>query len=289
MPIPTPLLNMLLQASLSEDLAYGDITTDPLVELIERKTGEKPKGKATVVTREACIVSGLTVAEKLCKLLDEQLAFKALVKPGQSLAPGDAIGSLEGPLQSLLHVERPLLNTLQHLFGVATTTKAFLTAIADTDCRLTHTRKTTPGLRPLEIQAVIDGGGSAHRPHAGAAAMVKDNHKAAAKAAGLSLSELLEAIQKRSPHTAKLVVEADTMEEAAEAVNAGADIILLDNFSVAHLSEAVRQWKSRVTLEASGKVTLKTVHGVAKTGVDVISTSQITMGAKPVDIGLDWG
>lgn len=283
-----PMNLSLLDLALTEDLHYGDITSEPLALAIEKERGKEPYARASVVTREPCTLSGLRAAQALCHKVDTRLTLTPHQQAGDLLVAGMALATLEGPLVSMLKVERVMLNMLQHLCGIATTTQKFVAAVAGSDCRIAHTRKTTPGLRALELEAVVDGGGSAHRSSLASAAMIKDNHWQAAASAGLSAEALVMAIRKRISHTQTLTIEADTLAQAEQAVALGADVVLLDNFSLTDLRQAVDRFGSQVVLEASGGISLNTVAAVAETGVAVISTSQITLGAPAVDIGLDW-
>lgn len=268
-----------LKNALLEDLAQGDVTTQGLANFLEGKTV-----KMSVKTRENCIVSGLNLMPDLCFMLDKALLFETKLKEGDWISKNQVIATLSGPAAAVLQVERTLLNLLQHLCGVATLTNAFVKAVEGTGCSITHTRKTLPGLRLIQQQAVLAGGGKPHRYNLGSAAMLKDNHLLAA---GVSIMQAVRGVRAAIGHTQRLEVEADTLEQAREAVAAGADVVLLDNFSLEELQNAVSELKGKAILEASGGINLGNVKAYALTGVDVISTSQLTMGAPPIDIGLD--
>ncbi len=270
-------IHPIVEYALQEDLAQGDITTDYLF------TGSE-KTKAVMVAREAMIVSGLLVAQQTFLLVDSQLCITLQAKDGQALSKGQPLMIIEGSLTAILKAERVALNFMQHLSGIATTTNQFVQAIQSTKAKVTDTRKTTPGLRLLEKQAVINGGGSPHRYNLGSAVMIKDNHLS-----GVSITEAVKKLREYISHTQVIEVECDTLDQVKEAVTAKADVILLDNMSNEQLKQAVRLIDDRSTIEASGGVTLNTVAEIAQTGVDYISTSKITLGAPAVDIGLDIG
>jgi nicotinate-nucleotide pyrophosphorylase (carboxylating) len=258
--------------ALQEDLGAGDLTTELLSD------PQKPV-TALIRNRQACVVSGLGVVSEVFRWVDPTVQVVCRAQNGHWLEAGSTVCELSGPLASILKAERTTLNFLQHLCGIATETHRFVQAVAGTQARIAATRKTTPGLRLLEKQAVVDGGGTPHRFNLGSAAMVKDNHRFGFH----SFSTLRE----RLPHTATLTIEVDSLSQIPEALSAGAHIILLDNFSLADLKTAVNTIQGRALTEASGGVTLDTVRAIAETGVDVISTSRLTLGAPAVDLGLD--
>ncbi|MBK8190771.1 MAG: carboxylating nicotinate-nucleotide diphosphorylase [Vampirovibrionales bacterium] len=273
------LLEPLVRGALLEDLAQGDITTDNLPALAAQQA------QATARARQPLTVSGLQTAALAFTLTDARLCVEPLCADGDTLAAGAALLRVSGPACGILRAERTALNFLQHLCGVATRTRQFADALAGTGARIADTRKTTPGLRLLEKQAVIDGGGAPHRYHLGMAAMLKDNHIAACG----GIASAVAALRARLSHLAKIEVEADTLAQAREALEAGADAILLDNMSLEALREAVAMIGDRAIVEASGGITLENARAVAQTGVRLISTSALTLGAPAVDIGLDWG
>lgn len=278
--IPLQLESLVTQALL-EDLAQGDPTSEALVLLMPN-----PETVVTLAvrSRQLCVVSGLEVAEALCQKVDSALVFTPHVQNGTVVDAKQTVATISGTLPSILRVERTLLNFLQHLCGIATTTWGFVQRVEHTGCRITHTRKTTPLLRLVEQQAVLDGGGHVHRYNLGAAAMLKDN---ILQASGCSMAELAKAVRRRLPHTAKLEIEADTVDQVSEAIEAGADVILLDNMTIDEIQQAIALIAGRAIVEVSGGITLANVRAYAQLGVDVISTSQITLGATPIDIGLD--
>jgi len=274
-------LEALASQALLEDLAQGDPTSEALSLLMPNPTATVT---LAVRSRQVCVVSGLEMASVLCQKVDITLVFTPVAKNGELVAVGQTIATITGTLPSVLRVERTLLNFMQHSCGIATTTWGFVQRVNHTACRITHTRKTTPLLRLIEQQAVLDGGGYVHRYNLGSAAMLKDN---ILQASGCTMVELATAVRRRLPHTAKLEIEADTLDQVAEALTAQADVILLDNMTIDEITQAVELVGTQAILEVSGGVTLGNVKAYAETGVAVISTSQITLGATPIDIGLD--
>lgn len=267
-----------VEAALREDLGQGDVTTDNLPELSRRQV------VARLATRQDCVVSGLNVASHVFSSVDPALRFSPHTMDGTAVTAGSVLATVQGSLASVLKAERTALNFMQHLCGIATTTRAYVEKLAGTPTRLTHTRKTTPGLRLLEQQAVIHGGGYPHRYNLASAVMVKDNHLQ-----GVGIAEAVRTLRSQIPHTMKIEVEADRLEQVQEAVEAGADIILLDNMTPAEIREALQLIDGRAITEASGGITLDSLRSYAETGVDVISTSKITLGVPAIDLGLDIG
>jgi len=212
----------------------------------------------------------------------------ALVGDGDAVAPGQELGVVSGPARSVLRGERVALNFLQRLSGIATLTSRYVEAVRGTRARIVDTRKTTPGLRSLEKYAVRAGGGFNHRRDLSDAMMIKDNHLAVIRALGLSLTEAIKQARESLPHTLKIEIEVDRLDQIPEALAAGADIILLDNMSTEDLRRAVAMIDGRAMTEASGGVNLGTISEIAATGVDVISVGALTHSAPALDIGLDF-
>ena len=283
--LETPLsqaIRPIVEAALLEDLGQGDVTTDNLPRLAEiQKT-------ALLRVRQSCVVSGLAVAALVFQSVDPALTFEPLVQDGQQVAPGQVIGKVSGSMASVLKAERTALNFIQYLSGIATETSRYVAQVAGTNTRITHTRKTTPGLRLLEQQAVLHGGGAPHRLNLGSCVMLKDNHlQALAQVADNPIAAAITELRAKLSHTTKIEVEADRLEQVKQAVEAGADIILLDNMSPATIREALAIIQKRAISEASGGITLETLREYAETGVDYISTSKITLGVPAIDVGLD--
>lgn len=277
----TPIADAWLTQAILEDLATGDLTTDNLPALNNKLI------QAQIIPRESGILSGVNYVGELLKKIDPALSFTPALQDGDSFNRKDLIATMEGSASSILKAERISLNILQHASGIATNTQRFVKAVSAHPCAVAHTRKTLPGLRQCQIDAVIHGGGQPHRPSLGHAVMIKDNHLAAM---GGDISLTVATIRKRLSHTATITVEVDTLEQFERLLTTDANIALLDNFSIDDLKQAVALNQTQpkpMILEASGGVTLATISKVAATFVDVISTSQLTMGAPPIDIGLD--
>ncbi|WP_246009497.1 carboxylating nicotinate-nucleotide diphosphorylase [Brevibacillus fluminis] len=261
---------------LMEDIGSGDITSECTIP-------EDEQGKGILYAKEAGIIAGLPVAELVFETVDAGLTFKALVKEGERVEKGQAIVEVSGSVQSILSGERLALNLLQRLSGIATRTREFVDVLDGTKARVVDTRKTTPGLRLVEKYAVRIGGGHNHRYALYDAVMIKDNH---IKGAG-SITKAVEAARANIPHTMKIEVESETIEQVKEALAVGADIIMLDNMSTEMMREAVSLINGRAIVEASGGVTLETVRAIAETGVDVISVGALTHSVRALDISLD--
>jgi nicotinate-nucleotide pyrophosphorylase (carboxylating) len=265
-------------AALTEDLAGGiDVTTAATVPATAF-------GQADVVARSAGVVAGLPVAEAVFWLASpgDPVQCTERAADGAVVAAGQAVLTVAGPISGLLIGERTALNLLCHLSGVATLTRLWVDEVAGTGAQIRDTRKTTPGLRALEKYAVRRGGGVNHRMSLSDAALIKDNHVAAAGSVGAAFT----AVRARAPGL-PLEVECDTLDQVAEALAAGADLILLDNFTVPEMAEAVRLADGRALLEASGGLTLGRARAVAETGVDYLAVGALTHSAPALDFGLD--
>ncbi len=268
---------------LREDVGPGDVTSRSILP-------EGHASRAVIHAKEAGVVAGLPVAEAVFAEVDPALVVKRLATEGAPIAVGDVLFELEGSTLSILTGERLALNLLQRLSGIATTTRSYLAAIEGVEPapRIVDTRKTTPGLRLLEKYAVRVGGGHNHRFGLYDAVLLKDNH---IKAAG-GVKEAVARSRAAVPHTMRVEVEVETLEQVEEAIESGADIIMLDNMEPARMTEAVariRRASPRTVVEASGGVNLTTVRRIAETGVDVISVGGLTHSAKSLDISLDLG
>lgn len=286
----------LVRLAVREDLGrLYDWTTVALV-------SESATGRALVAARKAGVIAGLPAARIVAEEYDPQIEFSARVQDGDAVTAGQIVAELSGPARSLLTAERPLLNLLGRLSGIATLTRAYVDAVAGTAARIYDTRKTTPGWRRLEKLAVRSGGGTNHRLGLFDGVLIKDNHLALAAMAEsgrcspaqavAKVREFLHSLDPDEAHAGMIVeVEVDTLEQFAEVLPAGPDIVLLDNFSTTQLREAVALRNSAyrgVLLEASGGIDLTTVADVALTGVDRISVGALTHSARWFDVGLDW-
>lgn len=265
-----------IERTLAEDIGPGDVTT----------LGTVPEDhtlKLTMNTRDDLVVSGIELAAAFFKNLDNTINIKILVKDGDHLSKGTTMMRIEGKARAILTAERAALNTLQHLSGIATLSARYVKELEGTGTILLDTRKTTPGLRKLEKYATTCGGAQNHRMGLYDAVLIKDNHVVAA-------GGIREAIQGAKALNAgvPLETECDTLEQLEEALEEGIDLVLLDNMSLAELREAVKIAKGKCKIEASGRVNLETIRGIAETGVEFISTSKITQSAPAVDIGLDY-
>jgi nicotinate-nucleotide pyrophosphorylase (carboxylating) len=266
--------------ALAEDVGQGDLTTLAVIPAAAR-------AEALVVTREPGVVAGLPVLEAVFAAIDPALAVERRVAEGDTAAAGAALARVAGAARAILTGERVALNLLQRLCGIATLTARYVAAVRGLPVRILDTRKTTPGLRALEKYAVRAGGGTNHRFGLYDAMMLKDNHLALLAAHGVDLGEALGRARAAAGPMVRIEVEAETVEQARAAAEAGADMILLDNMSPALLREAVAAVAGRALLEASGGITLETVRAVAETGVDYISVGALTHSARALDIGLD--
>ncbi|CAM4306763.1 carboxylating nicotinate-nucleotide diphosphorylase [Paenibacillus alkaliterrae] len=264
---------------LSEDIGSGDITTETTIP-------RDSNSKAVIHVKESGIIAGLPVARIVFDVVDPSLIFEAKVQDGDHVDKGTVLAVVEGSTHSLLIGERLALNLMQRLSGIATKTRAFVDALEGLPVRLVDTRKTTPGHRLLEKYAVRVGGGANHRFGLYDAVMIKDNH---IKGSG-GIRAAVEAARSKIPHTMKIEVETESLEQVDEALACGADIIMLDNMAAAMMKEAVARIKSAapyVIVEASGGVTLETVRAIAVCGVDVISVGGLTYSFHALDISLD--
>ena len=276
-PLATVLIEPLVREALREDLGRaGDITSDAIIPA-------SVQAELFVVARESGVLAGLDLARLAFFLLDPTVQFEALLEDGARLQAGSRIARVVGPARTLLCAERTALNFLCHLSGIASATAAIADRIAQWDCKVTCTRKTTPLLRAVEKYAVRVGGGCNHRFGLDDAILIKDNHIAIAGSLALAVERARAAIG----HMVKIEVEVDTLEQLDQALALGVDVILLDNMDVATLTEAVRRIDRRAISEASGGVTPDTAAQIAATGVNRIAIGWITHSAPILDIGFD--
>jgi nicotinate-nucleotide pyrophosphorylase (carboxylating) len=273
-----PAVARLIELALDEDLGRGDVTTRSVV------WEHDQRGEAEIRAREPLVVFGLDVAAAVFHRVDPALATEALVRDGAGVAPGDRVLAVRGPVRAMLEAERTALNFLQRLSGVATGARRYADRIAGTAARVVDTRKTTPGYRVLEKAAVVAGGCFNHRFDLGSGVLIKDNHIAACG----SVQVAVERARARAPHGLRIEIEVDTLEQLGQALDAGAEIVLLDNMDVDQVREAAARAHARgVQIEVSGGVTLETVRGYAEAGADLISVGALTHSAPAVDLGLD--
>ena len=276
----TPEVESLIDRALTEDLYIGDPTTDALIP-------PGLTGRADLVAKADGVLAGIDIALAVFRRVDPAVEAAEARQDGAVLKSGDVIASLRGQVSSILKAERTALNFLQRLSGIATQTARYVQAVAGHEARIVDTRKTTPGLRSLEKYAVQVGGGHNHRRNLGDGVLIKDNHIQALRGQGLSLGEIIEMAHANAPHTLKVEVEVEDTDQVKEALDAGAEILLLDNMDLEQMAVAVGMARGRAVTEASGGVNLKSVRAVAATGVDLISVGDLTHSAKALDMSLD--
>ncbi len=265
----------LIKLALREDAPFGDITTDNLIDVDIDLS-------ARLVVKEEGIISGLTVAKQIFKIVDEEVEFLSYYNDGEKVLKGAAIATINGSARSILLGERLMLNILQRMSGIATLTRKYVDEVAEYDVRIADTRKTSPMLRILEKMAVKHGGGFNHRFSLSDAVMIKDNHIVAAQ----GIKNAIEKVRSKVSHTVKVEVEVENLEQFKEALEAQADIIMLDNMSCEDMREAVKLNNGQSIIEASGNMSLERLKEVADTGIDIISVGAITHSVKALDISL---
>ena len=268
-------IDSIIRNALAEDIHTGDITSLAL------QLGIRPIS-GFLKAKEEMIVCGVDVARQALSAVDDSLGFEAIISDGSKAGAGDIIARFSGDATLLLQGERVALNLMQRMSGIATLTSRFVQAVKGTRARIVDTRKTTPGLRVLEKYAVRVGGGINHRTGLYDGVLIKENHIAAAG----GISEAIKRVRNYIPHTLKIEIETETLSEVKEALQAGADIIMLDNMSCEMMREAVAMIDGKALTEASGGVNLSTVRGIAETGVDIISVGALTHSAPAMDISM---
>lgn len=276
MTLDTIYMHDIVMNALKEDMPLGDITTDNII-------SPESTTRATFLAKQDAIIVGLQVAQHVFEILDTGVKFTAFIKDGDRVKKGDIIAAVSGPTRALLKGERTALNFMQRLSGIATITNKYVQIVKDLPVKVADTRKTTPGLRILEKYAVSAGGGSNHRYSLSDGVLIKDNHIAAAG----GIRNAVELVRKSIPHTVKIEVETESIEEVQEALDCKADIIMLDNMSNDQMREAVKLINKRALVEASGNISEETIYEVAKTGVDIISIGKVTHSAGSIDISMN--
>lgn len=275
MNLPQNYIDDLIRRALAEDITYVDITTDTLMP-------DSHTSEAYYIAKDEGVLCGMDVALRVFDLAGGNVETRALFHDGDKVCKGDILATMTGSTKTLLKGERTALNILQHMSGIATATHQCVELVAGTNAQITDTRKTLPGLRPLQKYAVTVGGGKNHRYNLSDGAMLKDNH---IDAYG-GITPAVAALRKKIGHMVKIEVEVRTLEELEEALSAGADIIMLDNMSCEDMTKAVQRVNGKVLLEASGNVTAETIRGIAETGVDIISLGALTHSVKCFDISM---
>ena len=278
--IDQTIVDEVVATALREDAPWGDVTSEYLIPV-------DATAVATLRARESGVFAGAAAFEAAFTLTDPRVLVEFEIREGARFAAGDVLARVSGPARGILTGERIGLNFAQRMSGIATLTSEFVELIAGTTAVIADTRKTTPGLRAFERHAVVCGGGRNHRFSLSDAVMAKDNHLAVLTAGGKDLTTELARVRAELPHTMKLEVEVDHLEQIEPVLAAGVDIIMLDNFSLADLATGVVLVAGRVIVEASGGVNRETVRAIAETGVDVISIGALTHSARALDLGLD--
>lgn len=271
-------LHEMIHGFLHEDIGRGDLTSESIFT-------KKEQGTAQLVARGPFIVAGMErVAAEVFRVQNPSISISEPVPDGDMAEKGMVLLVVSGPVVDMLKAERVALNLVQRLCGIATVTRQFVEKVQGTKVRITDTRKTTPGLRVLEKYAVRVGGGSNHRFNLTDGVLIKDNHIAACG----SITDAVSRVRAEVPHTIRIEVETDTMDQVEECLACNVDIIMLDNMSPETMAEAVRRIDGRALVEASGGVNLDSVESIAQSGVDIISVGALTHSAPSCDIGMDW-
>jgi nicotinate-nucleotide pyrophosphorylase (carboxylating) len=270
----------IIDLALAEDLGKGDVTTEALIPSDQQGTG-------FIVAKEEGILAGIEVAKQVFHRVGPELKVEILTENGARVKPGTKLSKVSGSIASILKAERVALNFLQRLSGIASETNRYVARVEGLPVRIMDTRKTTPGLRSLEKYAVKAGGGENHRINLGDGILIKDNHLAGLRSRGLDIKEIVARARQNAPQRLPVEVEVRTVSEALEAVEAGADIVMLDNMNLEDMRKAVKSIHGRALVEASGGITLDNVRAVAETGVDFISIGALTHSARALDISLE--
>jgi nicotinate-nucleotide pyrophosphorylase (carboxylating) len=283
-----------IDRALAEDLGKGDVTTEALI------SGDQ-QGRGFIVAKKEGILAGVNVAKQVFHRVDPELKVEVLTEDGARVKPGSKIANVSGSIASIIKGERVALNFLQRLSGIASETNCYVEVVKGLPVRIMDTRKTTPGLRSLEKYAVRTGGGENHRMSLADGILIKDNHLVGLRSQGLSLKDVVAKARQDAPSSLRgakrrsnlqvgqiqVEVEVGTVSEALEAVEAGADIVMLDNMNIVDMGKAVKSIHGRALIEASGGITLDNVRAVAETGVDFVSVGALTHSATALDISLE--
>lgn len=269
----------LIRRALAEDLAIADATTSVL-------PGDL-KGEAVLIAKQPGVIAGAEVALQVFREVDPSLETEVLTEDGSAVEKGTKLVRIYGSFASILQAERTATNFMQRLSGIATATRAYVDAIADLPATLIDTRKTLPGWRHLDKYAVRAGGGHNHRMNLADGVLIKDNHIEAMALRGVGLTELVRMAREKASHTIRVEVEVETLEQVPQALDGGADIVLLDNMDLDTMRQAVALCKGHALTEASGNITLENIRAVAETGVDLLSSGSLTHSTRALDISLD--
>jgi len=275
-----PQVEDVVERALNEDSGFGDVTSDILL-------SPHVKAEANIISKAEGVLAGIEIAKLAFLTLDPFLEFESLAKDGTKIHPHDVLAKIEGPAQSILKAERTSLNFLQHLSGIATATSRYVDAVKGLPVQILDTRKTIPGLRILEKYAVNVGGGHNHRMNLSDMVLIKDNHIAVMRKQGIGIKEIIQKARRKAAKGIMIEIETTNPQDAAQAAEAGADIVMLDNMTLDSMRQAVKMIGHRAIVEASGGVTLNTVRSIAETGVDWISIGALTHSANALDISLE--
>ena len=274
--IPNPIyVDELIKKALLEDINYIDITTDYLIP-------EEQEDEAVFLAKAEGVLCGIEIAMRVFTILQSDFQYEIFINDGEEVKKGDIIAKIKGKTRTLLKGERTALNLLQHMSGISSMTNRIVKIVEGTNASIADTRKTLPGMRPIQKYAVTVGGGKNHRYNLSDAAMLKDNH---IDAAG-GITNAVKNLKKKLGHMAKVELEVRTLEERREALSANVDVIMLDNMDNDTMKQAVEITDGKALLEASGGITEETIRGVAETGVDIISIGALTHSVKAFDISL---
>ena len=265
----------LIEIALKEDIGPGDVTTDNLID-------PQLKGKGIIIAKESLVVAGLNVAKQVFQYLDSEVILRSEYNDGDVVKNGDTLANVNGRLRALLTGERTALNFLQHLSGISTLVRSYMSVLSDKNIRLVDTRKTTPGWRALEKYAVRVGGAYNHRTGLYDGVLIKDNHIAAFG----GIKKAIDHIRTQVSHLLKIEVEVSDLDQVKEALEANADVIMLDNMTVKQIKEATAFIDNRAIVELSGGITKSDLKSLADTGVDIISIGALTHSARCVDISM---
>ena len=273
-------IDSIIGLALDEDISHGDITSEALIP-------HHLNGKAIIMIKEEGILAGMLVVSRIFSRIDPSLKVKVLVQDGTRVKPGDVIATISGNIISILKGERTALNFLQRMCGIASLTARYVAETHGFKADIYDTRKTTPGLRALEKYSVRMGGGKNYRLNLGDGILIKDNHLASLRNLRMSLNDIIDSAKQNTPKGVTVEIEVTTTEEALEALEAGADIIMLDNMSLDEMTRVAGLIAGRAKIEASGGITLDNVRQVAEAGVDIISIGALTHSYKALDISLE--
>ncbi|MBD5082360.1 MAG: carboxylating nicotinate-nucleotide diphosphorylase [Ruminococcaceae bacterium] len=277
MKLPQFYIDELIKTALNEDINYIDSTTDLLIP-------DDDVSEAYYLAKDSGVLAGTEIAARVFELLDKNIEVKFLFKDGDRVQKGDIVAEFKGSTSALLKGERTALNLIQHMSGIATYTRKCADLVEGTRASIADTRKTLPGLRPLQKYSVVAGGGRNHRYNLTDAAMLKDNH---IDAYG-GITAAVNALREKAGHMLQIEVEARTLEDVKEALDCKVNVIMLDNMSNEDMKKAVELTAGQAKLEASGNVTLENIREIAETGVDIISLGALTHSVKAFDISMKW-